>query len=341
MAAAVTVSTRAGAVFLDFATAFPSLAHGWLFSVMTAAGLPEAIIRVVIFLYSKQVTYFMVAGELVAEVALERGVKQGCPLSGTLFAMAVDPLLRRLAQGPGPLQQWVFAYADDLAIVFRALCVGLARLLPVFVVWGRISGLRLRPDKSVVVPLCARPFAEVRRELAEVSVEAGEMSIQPAARYLGVVLGPEASEQQWNSVVPKLLPRARDVFHTGRGLPSRLLLFRTHVASMIQFKFQFVAASSVLVAAFRRALQSITGAPWMALPPIVLEEGRTLGFAAAAPEIETMQRATLVRAAFVEQRAVAQAEALLNEAATSDDCLLVPAFSRFRRELIAIRWRVE
>lgn len=50
----------------------------------------------------------------------------------------------------------VFADAVDLAIVLKLLMEGLRRVLPVFALWGRVSGLRLRPDRSIVVPLCER-----------------------------------------------------------------------------------------------------------------------------------------------------------------------------------------
>ena len=58
-------------------------------------------------------------------IIIERGVKQGCPISGTLFALAIDPVLRWVASAllrqlgvPG-------AFADDLGVgagdVFEAL----------------------------------------------------------------------------------------------------------------------------------------------------------------------------------------------------------------------------
>lgn len=157
---------------------------------MRQAGIPTFIINVVLFLYSEQDTLFVMNGEVVATVCIGRGVKQGCPLSGSLFALAVDPLLRRLAQGPGPLDQGTFAYADDLALVLRLLREGLARLLPIFRRWARISGLRLRPDKRVVVPLGGQSQELVADDLQDAGEEASEMKVGDSARYLGVLVGP-------------------------------------------------------------------------------------------------------------------------------------------------------
>ena len=55
---------------------------------------------------------------------MARGVRQGCPASGFLFAMAFDPIFRWLQEVLIPsnpdnlefLQAIQFAYADDLAV---------------------------------------------------------------------------------------------------------------------------------------------------------------------------------------------------------------------------------
>lgn len=48
------------------------------------------------------------------------GVKQRCPLSGSLFALCVDSLLRRISSVPTRRRR-VDAYADDLAVIVRRL----------------------------------------------------------------------------------------------------------------------------------------------------------------------------------------------------------------------------
>lgn len=65
--------------FIDFATAFPSLAHRWPFSVIRRAGLPEGVIRVVEFLYADQITHCVASGAVVATVGLGRGSNRDAP----------------------------------------------------------------------------------------------------------------------------------------------------------------------------------------------------------------------------------------------------------------------
>ena len=84
---------------------------------------------------------------------MARGVRQGCPASGFLFAMAFDPIFRRLQDAIIPrspagldfLQQVQCAYADHLAVAalsFRDLLTALAHA---FHSIDRIAGLNFEP----------------------------------------------------------------------------------------------------------------------------------------------------------------------------------------------------
>lgn len=61
---------RAAAVFLDFATALPSLKHCWLFPFLRKASAPEFVINITLFVYSGQETFFVMCGEVVATVSI-------------------------------------------------------------------------------------------------------------------------------------------------------------------------------------------------------------------------------------------------------------------------------
>lgn len=153
------------------------------------------------------------------------------------------------------------AYADDLALVLRELRAGLSRLLPIFRRWSVVSGLCLRADKGIIVPLCERGHARVQSDTDAVGDVVADMAIKGCAKFLGVVMGPEAPLSQWDSVLPRILPRAKDVYRTGRGLGARLAPFRSHVVSLVVFKLHFVPESLGHAAVLRQALQRLTGAP--------------------------------------------------------------------------------
>jgi len=78
-------------VLFDFAAAFPSVAHAWLFLCLQAARLPQLIINYVLALYTANVGYILVEGQLQFFFNFLSGVLQGCPASGSLFVFALNP----------------------------------------------------------------------------------------------------------------------------------------------------------------------------------------------------------------------------------------------------------
>ena len=79
------------------------------------------------------------------------GMRQGCPLSGLLFAICVDVLIRRISAQAGP-EGCIRAFADDIASIIPEL-----RHLPkyrnAFNGFAKISGLALKLKKCVIIPL--------------------------------------------------------------------------------------------------------------------------------------------------------------------------------------------
>lgn len=90
----------------------------YIFRMLTAIGLPAAFVRAVRSLYGGNAHWL--AGQASAAPAFVSGagVKQGCPLSPTIYLLVSDAVTRavRAAIGPGDS---VRGFADDLAVVMR------------------------------------------------------------------------------------------------------------------------------------------------------------------------------------------------------------------------------
>ena len=103
----------------DFASAFPSVAHAWLFAVLKAVQLWRGFITGIKKLYSGNKAYCHAGGVLVFLFDILSGVLQGCPLSGTLFVLVIDPLL--LAFKAKLSSTIVRTCADDIGMALRRL----------------------------------------------------------------------------------------------------------------------------------------------------------------------------------------------------------------------------
>ena len=79
------------------------------------------------------------------------GVLQGCPLSGTVFAVSFDSPLRCLVEGIGD-RGLVLACADDVLLLLRAISA-VQCVVRIFAIITLATGMIVNLSKCVAVPL--------------------------------------------------------------------------------------------------------------------------------------------------------------------------------------------
>ena len=148
------VASIACSVLFAFAAAFPSVFQDWLLSVLLAIQAPAGFINTFISMYSENNAYTRNRGGLVMMFKVFSGVLQGCPLSGALFNVGIDPLLwcssRTIVQLIQPGLGKVFACADDIGAALRSL-QALIPCAKLFNMFRKIFGLVLKPSKCVMI----------------------------------------------------------------------------------------------------------------------------------------------------------------------------------------------
>ena len=111
------------ALFVDFSSAFNTVYHDKLFSVLRQLGFPENCIAAVASLYRGSTTKVRLAGTSTEAIPIQRGTLHGDSLSPLLFILAIEPLMRWLHAGGRcyalgctgrELKVAAAAYADDL-----------------------------------------------------------------------------------------------------------------------------------------------------------------------------------------------------------------------------------
>ena len=86
-----------GALLLfDFKAAFPSVSHDFLIHSLRSIGLPDHALNFIRALYDCNKCNISFKGSVYPGFDMNRGVRQGCPISPLLFAAAVDVLLQTL-----------------------------------------------------------------------------------------------------------------------------------------------------------------------------------------------------------------------------------------------------
>ncbi|CAM2103776.1 unnamed protein product [Caretta caretta] len=106
---------------LDQEKAFDRVDHGYLLSTLQALGFGSQFVSFFQVLYASAECLVRLNWTLTKPVSFGRGVQQGCPLSGQLYALAIEPFLcllrrrlTRLVLREPELRLVLLAYADDV-----------------------------------------------------------------------------------------------------------------------------------------------------------------------------------------------------------------------------------
>ena len=109
-------------VSLDFSKAFDRLDRSYIFKLLQAIHVPNSLISLIKESNTDLTSIIEVNGFLGNRIEIQRGVRQGCPLSALLFILGIEPLLRNLQESPyvkSKFQTKVSAYADDVVLFIK------------------------------------------------------------------------------------------------------------------------------------------------------------------------------------------------------------------------------
>jgi hypothetical protein len=87
-----------GLISLDQNNAFDRVDHKYLFNVMYVFGFGKSFLTCVKLLYAGVSCMANFGGGLSRPVCVRLGIRQGCPLLGQLYTLAIEPLLGLLCR---------------------------------------------------------------------------------------------------------------------------------------------------------------------------------------------------------------------------------------------------
>jgi len=222
-------------LFLDTAKAFDSLDHAFILAVLAQIGLPPWLTYLVEGLLNDVIVFLVLSQPTNHSITIERGVKQGCPLSPLLFVLCYDVLLSYLLQHRDHED---FGYADDLAIASTSIST-IAHCLHTINTFARFSGLGLNLSKTTI--LTALPPTRTATALLAL---AGFHNIKfvDSATYLGVLMGQRTTTLDvFASASDKFYSRSRR-YHTfirNSTLHNRIIIFNIFLIPLLLYLAQF------------------------------------------------------------------------------------------------------
>ena len=261
---------HAGLLLLDFRAAFPSLRHDWIIDVLIMMNIPMYIVNAIRFLYTGIYTHICLAGKKFPGYSITQGIKQGCPLSGALFALCIDPLLRRLSNLLAPVCATPRAFADDIQISASNLLLAVPIVLKNVIRSSRCTGLLLNLAKCMIVHVQEMPDDQHFALFESVRTNVRSLMHGTSGKVLGVFLGPGGYKKSWSAPLQKYINRVRHVRSLRLGLTQCIYAYNSLAFSVLTFVMQLCYISQDALRMETKGLQTLTACPFYSIPTDLL-----------------------------------------------------------------------
>ena len=151
-------NTEAALINLDKSKAFDRVDHRFLATVLETARFEPEFRKWISMLYHNPQAVVQMNGRRSRAFAIERSVRQGCPLSPLLYVLALEPLLRRLRDErtrptlhgitlTSSVRAKISAFADDIT-VFVSRRLDIIAVKKALEKYEKVAGAKINFDKS-------------------------------------------------------------------------------------------------------------------------------------------------------------------------------------------------
>ena len=180
-------------LYIDFSAAFDSVRHDMLWYVLMKLGLHGNILRVLKSMYQKLNSSILVSDGITEHFAYDKGTRQGCMISTSLFVLFLNELhymLQQECQGiyvsemmPNLISLF---YADDISNVSDS--VGrLQKQLNILAKYCKLYGMKVNIEKTKVIVF--RRGGVVKKN-EHWTFNNDKVEVVSSYKYLGVTFAP-------------------------------------------------------------------------------------------------------------------------------------------------------
>jgi hypothetical protein len=194
---------------LDFQNAFDNISHDYLFSILHSYEFSTQFITLLKSLYKDVTSTVQINGELLGHIPICCGIRQGCPLSMTLFTLCLQQFLN-LLELPGIHDVTLIVTSrNDIHLITNAIRT-----------FEKASGVRINLRKSKALSIGRW----------ETNTKILNIPFQPTIKILGLCFSDtirKSIHATWTTITGKVTAKEKEAFMRDLCLAHRIAF--THI----------------------------------------------------------------------------------------------------------------
>lgn len=228
---------------LDAEKAFDKVNWIFLFKILKKFGFGEPFTRWIRTFYTAPKATVNTNGVTSQSFCLQRGTRQGCPLSPLLFALFIEPLAIAIRQNTNikgirsqTSEHKINLYADDILLYLEKPDSSLHEVFELIKKFSQISDYAINWSKSIVMPLSTNSWNPADQNL-NYNIPVGNI------KYLGINISPKLTELTKLNHTPLLAKICEDLIHWNNlpiSLLGRIATVKMKILPQINYLFAMI-----------------------------------------------------------------------------------------------------
>ena len=219
---------------LDFQKAFDSIEWDFMFDTLKQFNFGKNITDMIALCYTKIESCVLNSGYTTSWFRLQKGVRQGCPLSAYLFLLCIEILAQKIRNNnqilgivSGQTEQKLSLFADDCTCLLKDIR-SVKKTLQEINHFGLYSGLKLNTQKSVLYPISNTH--QLENNNLNLTIKTDTISL------LGITLGRDENEKYQLNVSEKCINMRKNLNRWSQrqlSLVGKILVTKSYAISKV------------------------------------------------------------------------------------------------------------